>query len=323
MREGPQGSRESDRPKSPQLHACLELLHRLPLKALAAIGAAASERRVPGPERISSEISEKQHGPTEIGSPARYFSGVATRSRRAQTPGPEEPAKRARPRGSRNPERIKSQNLQGCLGNVNELALVEQAVVRAHVTENIARANAFPDRPGSRRDWCILALSEADLRKREATGKGLEKTRDYTDYAPEWGPALSTIYAEFPNFPRARSAAGLYDTLQPETRLAVVTGRSVGRKRKWTDDDFVHSLALCYERNWGRYFSEPTYERFTGSEPRELPGSAPFAFAKSGRHWGDWLELAADYILKSGPQRLPRSYDYISRSRALKGDEAA
>src|SRR4051794_40665538 len=120
-----------------------------------------------------------------------------------------------RPRGTRNGERIGSPGLHACLQLVPQLQQEGDAGGRAPAKERIAEVEGFPDRPStSHRRW-MLALTEADLCKREtlsAAGEhveGLRKVDDYKRFKPEWAPSVSALYRTFSSFTEALAAAGL------------------------------------------------------------------------------------------------------------------
>lgn len=239
-------------------------------------------------------------------------------------------ARLGRPRGSKNPERIKSARLQECLTILRELDADEAAVVRAVATEQVARASEFSDRPAALRDQWILALSEADLRKREAalsageTPSGLRLVREYEQFKPDWGPAVSSLYREFKGWKDALAAGGLLDVLQPQTHIGIVDGRPKGNAGvTWTEEDYLRTLALCYEQMRGRRFSWDAFAEFRRSTTRKLPPIPNLSQKRSGRSWQQWLDEAADYIVAQPPAAYPVAYDFITRSRATESNEAA
>lgn len=232
-------------------------------------------------------------------------------------------AQLGRPRGSKNAERIKSAELQSCLEILRELNVDEAAVVRAVATERIAEASGFEDRPSAPRERWILALSEADLLKRETTGEGLKQMKDYEAFRPDWGPSLSGLYGVFGGWRHALDEAGLLNVVQPETHLGIADGRPKGGGTAWTEEDDLRLIALCYERMRGRRFSWGALEDFCRSTTRKLPGITRLCQGPNARPLAEWLDLGAEYILEQGPGAYPRAYDYLSRSRDVREQEKA
>lgn len=232
-------------------------------------------------------------------------------------------AQLGRPRGSKNAERIKSAELQSCLEILRGLNVDEAAVVRAAATERIAEASGFDDRPSAPRERWILALSEADLLKREETGEGLKQMKDYEAFRPDWGPSLSALYGVFGGWKHALAEAGLLNVLQPQTQLGVVDGRPKGGGTSWSDEDVLRMLALCYERMRGRRYSWDALAEFRRSSALTLPGINSLREGPGARRLEEWLNAAADYIVKQGPNAYPIAYDFITRSRAAAKRKAA
>lgn len=260
-----------------------------------------------------------------------------------------------RTKGTRNPERIRTPRLLAAadaLGTlaVDELALIRAAcTVRGAATEQAARALAlldgldaeevgvlrgltahriaakreFRDDPRryalTRRNRCILALDEADLRKREPAGEGLADTRDYREFSEPGSPSLGTVYAEFGDFRSALKAAGLLAQGQAEAHLVRRSG-SPALKADWSLEERSDALALAIEHNRGRRISNENYDDTREVIGSGLPSYVQLVGKRRGGNVVSWAELhrLAYELIDRHPDRYPQAHAYRERVKRLR-----
>lgn len=222
------------------------------------------------------------------------------------------------------PERIRSSRLDALVEALAAMDDEELVLARHLAVHEHARRREFGDQAERCFDdqWvrAQLAVSEADLRCREATGKGLRTVADYRQHAEPGAPSASALLKLFEGWGNLLSECGLLDVAQPEAELTLRPG-SPAKSHRWEDEDFVVALAIVTERFRGRRFSQGAYERAREVMPMELPTTNMMRRAAGGTNsqgfWDDMRERAQQHIL-AHPERYPRAYEYLSRQKAVR-----
>jgi hypothetical protein len=215
-----------------------------------------------------------------------------------------------------------------------QMADVDEArVARGICAHYLAAMSEFCEDPRrsrlSTRNLCLLALDEADLRMRAEVGRPLRTTPDYKTFKPKnWGPSLTTIEREFGSWHAAKGAAALLSCGQPEMQLGRPKGRRKSDGPKPTLEERVVAMAKAIERNFGRRVSTDGYDDIREDLGSGLPSYNQLIGVAQGSDGGTHElgiaqvdALARKHILKHR-KRYPVAYDYIRRTRKLRGKAA-
>ena len=235
-----------------------------------------------------------------------------------------------RPKGSKSPERIKSERIRLVQPVINEMDDLELSHLRGLVGHKLALRNNLSDEPArklmARQNRIIIALDDVDLRLRELGKPGLRTTTEYDEHRSPDSPSLSSIYKVFGNWKTALVEAGIAAVSRPEAHLLRIDGRPAGGGHSFSETEKIEAVALVLERFHGRLFSYEAYDETREMLDRPLPSAAQIVGRKSGskatRSWDEARELAIAYILEH-PARYPRAAAYLTQTRCLRSERAA
>lgn len=234
-----------------------------------------------------------------------------------------------RPKGSRNPERIKSKRIRAIQPVIDEMDDLELALLRGLTCHKLALRNGLADesrrKEMDRRNWIIIALDNVDLRLRELGKPGLRTTTQYNEHRTKDDPSLSTIYKVFGNFRTGLVEAGIAAVSRPEAELLRIGG-PIGGGNKFDDDDMVKAMAIAFEHNLGRLFSWDSYDDIREMRGGPMPSPNQIVGKNSGkkatRSFEEMRERAIQYILEH-PDDYPRAAEYLNKTRTLRSDRIA
>lgn len=225
-----------------------------------------------------------------------------------------------RPRGSRDPQRIRNdwleQLLDECTRRSNEELVLALSIVANERFRRDSRTGEA-DRAARTKLRIIRALLDVEVLLVQQ-GERLTTTAQYVDHCGEDAPAISTIYHHFGSFDAARRAAWLAGRY-PSGALLRRLGRGTNTP-DFTDEDCVLAMAEGFNFFLGRRFSQRDYDRdFRGSDAPiteyvQLPSSETICAHSSHKggpgSWDEMRERAVAQIL-ANPTLYPDAEAFL------------